>query len=67
MDSVYLVGHEDVVRGGNIMASAADQIARSSGTFECALEQHQHFMDNWLYRLEEIMKRPNPMPGEGEG
>lgn len=48
MDSIYLHGSEDVRRGGASMLAAASHL-------EDSLIRHRDFMNDWLYRLEQIL------------
>ena len=52
MNSIYLQGSDDVRSAASIMSSAASEMQRAAANISGALEQHQRFMDDWLYRLE---------------
>jgi hypothetical protein len=56
MDFVSLLGSEDVARAGYAMRDAADSINRAASNFQATLEQHQRFMEDWLQRLEQILR-----------
>lgn len=55
MNTVYLVGSEDVRRAGGDMIAAAEQMSRAATQIEDALHRHQNFMENWLQDLSRIM------------
>jgi hypothetical protein len=51
MESIVLIGAEDVSRAGHNMQSAAEQMSRAVGNLSEVLERHQRFMDDWLDRF----------------
>jgi hypothetical protein len=53
---IHLVGHEDVQRAGRNMLDAAQSMQQSSSWTTEALHQHQRFMDDWLMRLEVVLR-----------
>ena len=57
---ITLLGTEDVSRAGNNMVSAADTMNRAVGYLTEALIMNQRYMDDWLVRLEEILKNYKP-------
>lgn len=57
METILLIGTEAVESAGRQMASAAEEMLRAAATLEHTLEMHQRFLDDWLMRLEEIMKK----------
>ena len=54
MESIYLHGSEDVRSAANTISSAVREFGSAVGSFTFALEQHQRFLDDWLYRLEQV-------------
>jgi len=56
MDSIHLLGAEEVTRASSRIESAAEQFSRAALGQQEALQQHQRFLDDWLLRLEEVMK-----------
>ncbi len=56
MDSLYLVGSEDVKNAGYAMKEAATEMKNASSWILEALQQHQQFLDDWLMRFETILK-----------
>ena len=62
MDTMYLVGSEDVMRAGHNIASAASDMQRAADTISAAFEQQQRWMDSWLDRLKDVLEgslKPN--------
>lgn len=55
MESVFLVGSEDVRNAGHRMTSAATDMKQAASQIEFALQQHQRFLDEWLGRLETVL------------
>ncbi len=49
---VTLLGAEAVSRAACRMESAAAEMNRAASYFESVFERHQHFMDDWLTRLD---------------
>jgi hypothetical protein len=54
---VHLIGAEDVRAAGSRMASAADDMQRAASSIDNALERHQRFLDDWLFRFESVMDK----------
>ena len=59
MESIYLMGSEDVRSAANTMRSAAEEMNRAASYFQSVVEQQQRFMDDWLDRLQTAME-PKP-------
>lgn len=57
MDSIYLVGSEDVRAAGNTISGAADTMRQAANNISGSMEEHQRFMTNWLQGLREIMEK----------
>ena len=57
MDSIYLHGSEAVEKAGYTMARTADEMKQAARNMEGALIRHQQWMDDWLYRLQQVMER----------
>jgi len=55
-ENVFLIGSEDVQRAGYAMQGAAATIQSAANTISDALFQHRQFMDDWLARLECVLK-----------
>ena len=60
MESMVLMGAEQVGRAGHNMSSAAEQMNRAAGQIDEALRQHQRFLDDWLLRFEALISRGEP-------
>jgi hypothetical protein len=58
MEHMNLIGSDDVYRGGSMIQSAASEMLRAASNFDEALFRHQRFMDDWLYRLEQLLNKP---------
>lgn len=42
---------------GSAMRAAAEVMQRAAASIEDSLDRHRMFLDDWLFRLEEIMER----------
>lgn len=56
MDNVYLIGAEDVRSAGSTISSAASTMQRAASQMDEALRIHRQYLDEWLHRLEEVLK-----------
>ena len=56
MDYVTLMGAEDVRSAGAQMKVAASEMRSAADMISSEFERQRLFMDDWLYRLEEILK-----------
>lgn len=57
METIVLMGAEDVSRAGHNMSNAAEEMKRAAAQIEDSLFRHQRFLDDWLIRLEQIMTK----------
>ena len=57
MDTVRLIGTEDVIRAGHAMNSAADTMLSAARNMDSALVAHQRFMDDWLQRFDAVIAK----------
>lgn len=57
---ITLLGTEDVSRAGSTMRSAADEMSRAASEISSALHQHRLHMNEWLDRLEQILREHRP-------
>lgn len=57
MEFIALVGVEDVRAAGSSMRVAAGEMQSAAASIEDSLNRHRLFLDDWLFRLEEILKR----------
>lgn len=55
-----LLGSEQVQSAANSMRNAAEEMNRAANTIDTALQQHRIFMDEWLSRLESVLKEAAP-------
>lgn len=55
MDSIHLIGAEDVQRAGHHISVAAEQMGRAAGNIDESLERHRRFLDDWLQRFEQVL------------
>ena len=56
MDTVYLVGSEEVQRAGSAMHQAATEMTRAASVIQDALYQHERFLENWLVQFKELIR-----------
>ena len=56
MERIVLIGAEDVYRAGCTMQSAAQDMKQAAINFESSLEINRRFLDDWLQRLEDVLK-----------
>ncbi len=59
---ITLLGAEDVRSAGSSIREAAESMKQAAASFDDSLFRHRRFLDDWLLRFEEIMKR-----GENNG
>ena len=60
MESIHLVGAEEVARAGRTMAQAAAEMQHAASRIEYALQHFASQMETWLARLEELQHGPPP-------
>ena len=56
MDHIRLLGSEDIIRAGNAMKSAAEDMLRAANLIDEAHVRQRAFMDDWLARFERAME-----------
>ena len=56
METIHLMGADDVHRAGHTIAGAAETMKQTMGTLDDILFRHQRFMDDWLQRLTDLME-----------
>jgi len=54
---ITLLGAEDVRRAASIMQQAADTMVSAASQMETSLHFHRQYLDEWLMRLEQALKR----------
>ena len=57
METMILVGTEQVQTAANTMREAAHTMGNVSGNLQVVLEANQRFLDDWLLRFEQAMER----------
>lgn len=55
METMILVGAEDVRHGGNACREAGSDMQGAASRIEFALDQHQRFLDDWLSRFQDAL------------
>lgn len=55
-DRVILLGSEDVRAAGYTMMQAAQEMRSAASSIDLALQLQRVFMDEWLQRLEVVMR-----------
>ena len=63
MNSIVLIGAEDVRSAGYTIQSAAVDMKQVVINLEGVLFQHQRFMDDWLQRFEYILEQKGKSDG----
>lgn len=58
-DYITLLGAEDVRSAASAMQRAADEMRQAAGTIDHAMLQQRQFMEDWLYRFEQILRPPD--------
>jgi hypothetical protein len=56
MERIILVGSEDVISGGRIMANAAQDMKSAASQIENALFVHQQFLQQWLCDFQQTIE-----------
>ena len=56
METIYLTGSEAVQNAGSSMRSAAERMNQVAGNIEASLFRHQQFLDDWLYRYQNLLE-----------
>ena len=64
---IHLIGTEDIARAGHNMQSAAGEMAGAASSIEDSMGRHRQFMDDWLDRLEQVLKQNNTQGGDEDG
>ena len=55
MESIYLVGAEDVRTAAARISSAAEEMKRAANLIDEAFRNQQRFLDEWLSRFEQVV------------
>ena len=54
---IHLIGAEDVRSAGSAMRVAAEEMSHAAASIDESLRVHRLFLDDWLFRLEHIIKK----------
>ena len=57
MDSIRLIGAEDVSQAARNMAGAAESMKAAANHFDNVMDQHHRWADEWLARFETAVKQ----------
>ena len=57
MDTITLIGAENISRAGWQMHDAAERMANVSANMQSVFEAHQRFLDDWLLRFEAVLDK----------
>lgn len=55
MERILLIGSDDVVTGGRMMQSAAEDMRRAASTIESSLYSHEMFLREWLVDFSNLL------------
>lgn len=55
MNTVHLIGSEEVSRAGNNISGAAEQMQRAASSFECSAERLTRSLDDHAMRLGDLL------------
>lgn len=64
MDSINLLGAEDVRRAGAAMGGAAETMVQASRNMDGSLERFQRWADDWLARFEAAVEKMTAVTNE---
>lgn len=56
METIHLIGAEDVRIAANTMRAAAEEMRSAAYNISSALEQHERFLRDWLQDYQNIVK-----------
>ena len=56
-DFITLLGAEDVARAGSTIWYATESMGRLVSQLEATFDRQRFFMDDWLIRFEEVLKK----------
>lgn len=60
MNTVMLIGTEQVQTAANTMRSAAEDMKQAASSMDFSLQQHRNFLDDWLQRFEQVLAEHKP-------
>lgn len=56
MEYMHLMGADKVNQASNSMSYSAEKMQSTANQISDCMERHQRFMDEWLDRLEQVLK-----------
>lgn len=56
METMVLIGAEDVRAGGQAASHAGAEMKQAAATIDYALAHHQRWMEDWLQRFERVVE-----------
>jgi hypothetical protein len=57
MDSIQLIGSDDVRRAGHNIQSAAEDMKRAADIIDSALMTHRQYLEDWITRFEQVIEK----------
>jgi hypothetical protein len=63
MNTMHLLGAEQVERAASSMNAAADKMQQAARDMDYVLGNHQRFMNDWLERLQNVLEEIMPQEG----
>jgi len=57
MEKVLLLGIEEAGTAARTIRVAAEEMRRAAAEIEAAFREHKFFLEDWLTRFEEVLKR----------
>lgn len=60
MNTVHLIGTEQVGNAGRRIEVAAENINRAVGNLDEVLQRHRLFLEDWLQKFEQILTDNKP-------
>lgn len=57
METIHLIGAEQVQSAARTMSGVADKMSQVALNLDGIFERHQRFLDDWLQRFEALMER----------
>lgn len=67
MNTIHLIGVEDVSRAGHNIAGAAESMLRAAATFEAAADHLIRSMNDAVQRMEAAAEKMTPKDTRGDG
>jgi len=58
MESMHLMGAEQIQQAANTMRNAAEEMNRAASRMEYTLQQHERFLSDWLQQFRDVLSTP---------